>query len=104
GRWGKWGSAVIIGGPAARTADEAGAFYAPGGCGSDSIPHMWSPPVSGNPGAGPRVPHIPGVPPGAPHIALWEGRAAGVHATIHPSVYMGLSTIAGGEVVSADTY
>lgn len=104
GRWGKWGSSVIIGGLAARTTDETGAYYAPGDCGSDSITDMWGPPSAGNPGAGQRVPNFRGVHPGTILFAMGDGSVQAIKTTIHPTVYMGLSTIAGGEVLSADSF
>ncbi len=104
GRWGSWGSSVIIGGLAARTADETGAFYAPGDCGSDSITDMWSPPSSGNPGPGQRVPNFRSVHPGTVLFTMGDGSVRAIKTTINPTVYMGLSTVAGGETLSADQY
>jgi prepilin-type N-terminal cleavage/methylation domain-containing protein len=104
GRWGKWGSSVIIGGLAARTADETGAFYAPGDCGSDSITDMGSPPAPGSPGTGQRVPNFRGVHPGTLQFTMGDGSVRAIKTTINPAVYMGLSTVAGGEIVSADHY
>jgi prepilin-type N-terminal cleavage/methylation domain-containing protein len=104
GRWGSWGSRVIIGGLAARTADETGTFYAPGDCGSDSVTDMWSPPTAGNPGVGQRVPNFRGVHPGMVLFTMGDGSVRAIKTTIDRRVYMGLSTVAGGEILSADSY
>jgi prepilin-type N-terminal cleavage/methylation domain-containing protein len=104
GRWGSWGSSVIIGGLTARTTDETGAFYAPGDCGSDSITDMWSPPAPGNPGPGQRVPNFRSVHPGTLLFTMGDGSVHAVKSTINPTAYMALSTVAGGEVLSADQY
>jgi type II secretory pathway pseudopilin PulG len=104
GRWGSWGSSVIIGGLAARTVDETGAFYAPDDCGSDSITDMWSPPTSSSPGPGQRVPNFRSVHPTTLQFAMGDGSVRSVANTINPAVYKGLSTLAGGEILSADQY
>jgi prepilin-type N-terminal cleavage/methylation domain-containing protein len=104
GRWASWGSSVIIGGLTARTTDETGAFYAPGDCGSDSITDMWSPPAPGNPGPGQRVPNFRSVHPGTLLFTMGDGSVHAVKSTINPTAYMALSTVAGGEVLSADQY
>ncbi len=104
GRWGSWGSSVIIGGLVGRTTDETGAFYAPDDCGADSITDMWGPPAPGNPGPGQRVPNFRSVHPGTLLCTMADGGVRAIKTTINPSVYMGLSTIAGGEVLSADQY
>ena len=104
GRWGGWGSSVIVGGLAARTVDETGAFYAPGDCGSDSVTDMWAPPSPGDPGPGQRVPNFRSVHPDTLLFTMGDGSVRAIRTTINPAVYMGLSTVAGGEIVSADSY
>jgi hypothetical protein len=104
GRWGSWGSSVIIGGLTARTVDETGTFYAPDDCGSDSVTDMWAPPAPGDPGPGQRVPNFRSVHPGALLFAMGDGSVRPIKSTINPTVYMGLSTVAGGEILSANQY
>ncbi len=104
GRWGSWGSSVIIGGLVARTVDETGAFYAPGDCGADSITDMWSIPSAGNPGPGQRVPNFRGAHPGSILFSMGDGSVRSLKTTINRAAYMALSTVAGGEVVSSDQY
>jgi prepilin-type N-terminal cleavage/methylation domain-containing protein len=104
GRWGSWGSSIIIGGLAARTVDETGAFYAPGDCGSDSITDMWSPPTSTSAGPGQRVPNFRSVHPSALQFTMGDGSVRSIITTINPAVFKGLSTLAGGEIISADQY
>jgi type II secretory pathway pseudopilin PulG len=104
GRWGSWGSSVIIGGLAARTVDETGAFYAPNDCGSDSITDMWSPPTPGSPVTGQRVPNFRSVHPTTLQFTMGDGSVRSIMTTINPAAYTGLSTLAGGEILSADQY
>ena len=105
GRWGSWGSGVIIGGLAARTVDETGAFYAPGDCGADSITDMWSLTV----GRAIRAPasgcRTSGSPSGshAVHDGRWQRAVAQDDDQSARSTWR-LSTVAGGEVISADQY
>jgi prepilin-type N-terminal cleavage/methylation domain-containing protein len=104
GRWGSWGSSVIIGGLAARTVDETGAFYPPDDCGSDSITDMWSPPTSTSAGPGQRVPNFRSVHPSTLQFTMGDGSVRAIMPTINPAVYKGLSTVAGGEIISSDQY
>lgn len=71
-------------------------------CGSDSITEMWSPPVP--PYQGQQVPNFRSVHPGVVQFAMGDGSVRTIKETINPLTYMALSTIAGGEVVSADQY
>jgi hypothetical protein len=104
GRWGSWGSSVIIGGLVARTVDETGDFYAPGDCGADSITDMWAAPSAGNPGPGQRVPNFRGGHPGVVLFTMGDGSVRSLKTTINRATYVALSTVGGGEVISSDQY
>ena len=104
GRWGSWESSIIIGGLTARTVDETGAFYAPGDCGSDSITDMWSSPTAADAGPGQRVPNFRSVHPSTLQFTMGDGSVRSIMTTINPTVYKGLSTLVGAEILSADQY
>jgi prepilin-type N-terminal cleavage/methylation domain-containing protein len=103
GRWRSWGAdRVIIGGLVARTVDNLGAFYPINDCGTYSETDMWSAPVA--PYTGQRVPNFRSTHPGIANFAMGDGSVRGIKATVNPAVFMGLSTIGGGEVLSADAF
>lgn len=103
GRWRHWDQSVIIGGLVARTTDQLGAFYAPNDCGYDSITEMWVPPTPAyHPGQ--QVPNFRGVHPGIVQFAMGDGSVRSIKTTIDQSAYIGQSTIAGAEIISADSY
>ncbi len=65
---------------------------------------LWSPPAPGNPGPGQRVPNFRSLHPGMVLFTMGDGSVRSVKTTINPTVYMALSTVVGGEVISADQY
>ena len=74
GRWGSWGSSVIIGGLVARTVDETGAFYAPGDCGARLDHRHVDFAVGREPGSRAAGTQLPGSPSGSHlvHDGGWE--------------------------------
>ncbi len=104
GRNRSWGTDnTIIGGLMARTVDRVGAIYRLNDCGCASATDLWGPALPA-PAAGQQVPNFRSPHPGITNFAMADGSVKGVKNTIEPNVYVGLSTMAGGEVISADQY
>jgi hypothetical protein len=93
---------VIIGGLVASTTDALGAFYAPNDCGYDSVTDMWGPPSP--PYQGQQVPNFRSAHPGAVPFAMGDGSVRLIKTTVNRNVYMGLSTVSGGEILSSASY
>ncbi|WP_165228032.1 DUF1559 domain-containing protein [Aquisphaera insulae] len=93
----------IMGGLVARTVDASGAFYGPNDCGSYSGTGLFTPhlPFSG---VGQITPNFHGMHPGVVQFAMGDGSVRSIRSSINPAAYTGLSSIAGGEVISADSY
>jgi hypothetical protein len=56
------------------------------------------------PGPGQRVPNFRCVHPSTLQFTMGDGSVRSVKPTINHTVYKGLSTVAGGEILSADQY
>ena len=95
----------IIGGLAARTVDHTGAPYRANDCGFDSITDVYvDPPGPAAPAAGQQLPNFRSAHPGLINAVFADGSVRPIKDTIAMPVYQGLSTISGGEVVSADAF
>ncbi len=103
GRELSWGSSTVLGGLIARTTDASGAPYPPNDCGSYSSTGVYGPHLPFT-GVGQIVPNFRSVHPGSTAFTMGDGSVRTVKATINTSVYAGLSTVAGAEVLSADSY
>ncbi len=97
---------IVGGGLVAKATDATGAFYGPNDCGmithSDDVWYIGGLPWPTT--SGQRVPNFRSVHLGGVQFALCDGSVRPVKNSIAPAVYMGLSSIAGGEVLSADAY
>ncbi|RUL83189.1 DUF1559 domain-containing protein [Tautonia sociabilis] len=101
GRRRSWGSEYIVGGIIGTTTDRLGAFYALNDCGYASETDHWGT-VSAN--GGQTLPNFRSLHPGGANFLLADGSVRYIKDTIAPETYMALSTVAGGEVLSADQY
>lgn len=96
-------SAVVAGGLMARTVDRVGALYRVNDCGCESVTDLFSGPLPA-PSPGQQVPNFRSPHPGIANFLMCDGSVRGVKLTVEGRVYIGLSTIAGGEVVSQESY
>ena len=106
GRSRTWGTDKrIIGGLVARTVDQTGAPYRANDCGFDSLTDVFiDPPGPAAPAAGQQVPNFRSAHPGIINALFADGGVRVIRDSIAMPTYMGLSTMAGGEVLSADSY
>ncbi|MDX2035523.1 MAG: DUF1559 domain-containing protein [Isosphaeraceae bacterium] len=106
GRNRTWGAdRRIIGGLVARTVDQIGAPYRLNDCGYESITDVWVPaPGPAAPAAGQQLPNFRSAHPGLINAVFADGAVRSIRDTIDAAVYQGLSTHAGGELISADSY
>jgi prepilin-type N-terminal cleavage/methylation domain-containing protein len=99
---------VFVGGLVSKTTDANGAFYAPNDCGGvTETDDVWSYEMSSAPWpatGGQRVPNFRSAHPGIVQFALCDGSVRAIKNSINPQAYMGLSTVAAGEVLSSDSY
>jgi prepilin-type N-terminal cleavage/methylation domain-containing protein len=93
----------VMGGLIARTTDASGAFYAPNDCGSYSSTGIYAPHLPYT-APGQVVPNFRSVHPGVVPFSMTDGSVRAIKSSINPAAYIGLSTIAGGEILSADSY
>ncbi|QEH37365.1 Type II secretion system protein G precursor [Aquisphaera giovannonii] len=93
----------IMGGLIARTVDASGAFYGPNDCGTYSGTGLFTPHLPFT-GVGQLTPNFRGLHPGSVQFAMGDGSVRLIRSIIDGAAYASLSTIAGGEVVSADSY
>ncbi len=101
GRRRSWGSQYVGGALVASTTDRLGFIYPLNDCGYEpATDHFGSAASDG----GQTVPNFRSVHPGGANFLYGDGSVRFVKDSITPSVYMGLSTADGGEVVSADQY
>jgi prepilin-type N-terminal cleavage/methylation domain-containing protein/prepilin-type processing-associated H-X9-DG protein len=101
GRRRNWGTEYIVGGLVAKTTDRLGAFYRLNDCGYASATDHFAPPVATD---GQTVPNFRSVHPGGANFLFGDGSVKFIKNSISPEAYMGLSTIAGSEALSADQY
>ena len=101
GRRRAWGADFVVGGLVGTTTDRLGAYYAPNDCGYASATDHFGPAV---PGSGQTLPNFRGVHPGGVNFLFGDGSVRFLKDSIDPETYKALSTIAGGEVCSADQY
>ena len=106
GRSRTWGTDKrIIGGLVGRTVDQSGCPYKPNDC-AVRLDHrpVHRPARPRGPGGRAAAPELPLRPPGLINAVFADGSVRAIKDTISMPVYMGLSTMAGGEVLSADSY
>ncbi len=106
GRSRTWGAnRRIIGGLLARTVDHAGSAYKANDCAFDSRTDLFIPPPGlPAPGLGQQLPNFRSPHAGLVHVVLGDGGVHAIKDSIVPSVYQALSTMNGGEVISADSW
>jgi hypothetical protein len=106
GRSRTWGpDRRILGGLAARTVDHAGAASRPNDCAYDSITDLFDPPPGRPaPALGQQLPNFRSAHPGLTLFLFGDGSVRPIKDSLAAEVYQGLSTMAGGEVLSADAY
>lgn len=85
----------VIGGLVGRTVDQAGYYYPPNDCGMESYTDAYAPP-----GAVP-VPNFRSMHEGLVHMLMGDGSVQGVSDSVAPEVFMGASSMAGGEITDA---
>jgi hypothetical protein len=97
--------ARIIGGLVARTVDLVGYEYRLNDCGSESLTDVFIPaPGDAYPAPGQRLPNFRSAHPGVTNFLFGDGTVRVLRDSISAAVYQGLSTISGGEVLSADGF
>jgi prepilin-type processing-associated H-X9-DG protein len=101
GRRRSWGSQFVIGGLVAKTTDRLGAFYPLNDCAYGSATDHFGP---ASPRSGQTLPNFRSVHPGGANFLFGDGSVRFIQETIGRDPYIGLSTAAGGEVLSADQY
>jgi prepilin-type N-terminal cleavage/methylation domain-containing protein len=101
--WNTGTSTGVMGGLLAKTTDASGAFYAPNDCGSYSSTAVFGPHLPYSP-PGQIVPNFRSPHPGVVQFLLGDGSVRSIKESINHPVYTGLSSVAGGEVVSGDQY
>lgn len=95
----------IIGGLVARTVDLVGAPYRANDCGSESITDTFeAAPGPAAPAAGQRLPNFRSAHPAMTNFLFGDGTVRGISDSVASSVYQALSTMAAGEIVSADSF
>ncbi len=106
GRARTWGAdRRVIGGILARTVDAVGAPYRLNDCGMDTLTDLFLPaPGLPAPAAGQLLPNFRSTHPGVVNALFLDGSVRGLRPSIADPVLTGLSTVSGGEVLSADAY
>jgi Protein of unknown function (DUF1559) len=99
---------TFVGGLVAKTTDANGAFYAPNDCGgATESDDVWTYEMSTAPWpatGGQRVPNFRSAHPGVVLFSLCDGSVRAVKNSIAATTYTGLSSVAAGEILSADSY
>jgi prepilin-type N-terminal cleavage/methylation domain-containing protein/prepilin-type processing-associated H-X9-DG protein len=91
----------IIGSLIGKTTDRLGALYPMNDCGYEPNTDHWDVAV---PGSGQTVSNFRSRHPDGANFLFADGGVRFIKETINGQVYMGLSTVAGGEAISADSY
>jgi len=106
GRSRTWGTDKrIIGGLVGKTVDLIGYPYKPNDCAFDSETTVADdPPGQPAPAPGQQLPNFRSTHPGLINAVFADGSVRALKDTISMPAYMGLSTMRGGEVISADSY
>ena len=106
GRSRAWGADKrVIGGLVARTVDASGAPYRLNDCAFDSYTDVFVPaPGEAAPGLGQQLPNFRSAHPGMIQAVFADGSVRALRDGISMPVYAGLSTMAGREVLSADSF
>jgi len=105
GRSRTWGTDKrIIGGLVGRTVDKSGYPYPPNDCAIDSSTDLFDEPPGLPAPEGQQVPNFRSTHPGLINAVFSDGSVRVIKNGISMPVYMGLSTMRGGEVLSADSY
>lgn len=102
GRRRNWNAEYIVGGIMAKTTDRLGNFYKPNDCGYASATDYFSGVASAADGQ--TVPNFRGPHPGGVNFLFGDGSVHFLKNSINPQTYMGLSTIAGNEIIGADQF
>src|SRR5262245_933932 len=97
-------TARIIGGLVARTVDLAGTPYRVNDCGSESVTAVFDPAPGTATTPPQRLPNFRSAHPGTTNFLFGDGTVRTIKDSISNDVYQALSTMAGGEVISADSY
>jgi len=101
GRRRNWGTEFIVGGLVAKTTDRLGAFYRLNDCGYASATDYFGAPL---PTDGQTVPNFRSVHPGGANFLFGDGSVKFIKNSINRETYIGLSTVAGNEALSADQF
>ncbi|WP_422927908.1 DUF1559 domain-containing protein [Singulisphaera sp. PoT] len=105
GRSRTWGSDKrIIGGLVGRTVDKSGYPYPPNDCGIDSITDVYDNPPGLPAPEGQQLPNFRSAHPGLINAVFSDGSVRIIKNSVSMPVYMGLSSMKGGEILSADSY
>jgi prepilin-type processing-associated H-X9-DG protein len=96
-------TARIIGALVARTVDSVETPYKLNDCGAESDT-TFTPPGAALPSPGQQLTNFRSSHPGTTNFLFGDGGIRAIKDSIAPSVYQGLSTMAGGEVLSSDSY
>jgi prepilin-type N-terminal cleavage/methylation domain-containing protein/prepilin-type processing-associated H-X9-DG protein len=102
GRRRNWGTEYIVGGLIGKTTDRIGAYYRLNDCGYASATDYFS--GAPLPTEGQTLPNFRSVHPGGANFLFGDGSVRFVKNSTDRVVYTNLSTIAGNEAVSADSY
>ncbi len=104
GRSRTWGpDRRIIGGLVGRTVDQSGSPYRPNDCAYDSITDVFIPPPGpAAPALGQQLPNFRSSHPGLINAVFADGSVRAIRNGVSLPVYMGLSTMAGNEVLPGD--
>ena len=107
GRSRTWGTnARIIGGLLGRTVDASGSPYRPNDCAYESYTDNFNPvpPGPAAPELGQQFPNFRSSHPGLINAVFADGSVRVINDAVAMPVYMGLSTMAGNEILSSDAY